>query len=65
MNEGGYYDGWSHYAVIIKPSLQFGMAMRVTMSGKDRKYDQRDYIFELLDHALSCEYDMESLYGDE
>ena len=64
MDEHGGYDGWSHYTAILTPCLQFGFTLRVTMSGKTRKYDNRDYIRDLLDWNLSQEFDQATLYGD-
>ena len=64
MDANGYYAGWSHYTAIMTPCLQPGYRIRVTMSGKTRKYDNRDYIRDLLDHALSQEFDQAALYGD-
>jgi len=64
MDEFGGYDGWTHYTAIMTPCLQFGFNLRVTMSGKTRKYDNRDYIRELLDYTLSREFTQAELYGD-
>src|SRR5262245_39776122 len=46
MNEGGYYDGWSHHTVTITPSLEFGFAIKV--SGRDRN-QIKEYIAETLE----------------
>ena len=64
MDSNGMYDGWSHYTAILTPCLQFDYKLRVTMSGKSRKYADIDYIRDLLDHSLNQSYTQESLYGD-
>ena len=50
MNDAGYYDGWSHHKVIVKPSLAYGFDMRVT--GRDRN-GIKDYIGEVFHNWLS------------
>jgi hypothetical protein len=53
MNEGGYYDGWTHHEVKVTPCLHSGFDVRV--SGKDRN-EIKDYIAETFSHALEAEY---------
>ena len=43
MNEGGI-DGWTEHQVVITPSLEFGMLLKVT--GRDRN-DIKDYLGDL------------------
>src|SRR5579863_8932306 len=30
MNDGGYYDGWTHHDIIVTPDLLFGFNLRIT-----------------------------------
>lgn len=50
MNDGGYYDGWTHHRVIVTPSLMFGFELRIT--GKDRR-NIKEYLHEVYECALS------------
>lgn len=52
MNDAGYYDGWTEYQVIVKPSLLFGFTLRVT--GRDRN-GIKEYILDTFNAALSQE----------
>lgn len=52
MNDGGMYDGWTEHTIIVKPSLAFGITLRVT--GHDRN-DIKDYLTELFDCWLNSE----------
>lgn len=54
MNDGGMYDGWTDHTVVVKPSLAYGLAMRIT--GRDRN-QIKDYIYECFDHSLREEHD--------
>ena len=49
MDEHGGYDGWSNHDIIVTPSLQFGMGLRVT--GRDRN-GVKEYIRSVFYHAL-------------
>ncbi len=53
MDSNGYYCGWSHHQVVVKPSLAFGKELRIT--GLNRN-DIKDYIHEVFDHALDAIY---------
>ncbi len=50
MDEHGSYDGWSAHDVVVTPSLQFGINVRVT--GRDRN-DIKNYIRDVFTHALT------------
>jgi hypothetical protein len=50
INDSGYYDGWSKHKVIITPSLQYGLSLRIT--GLDRNYI-KDYLHELFSVVFS------------
>ena len=52
LNDGGYYDGWTAHKVIITPSLQFGISVKIT--GRDRD-DIKDYLSDVFDTALNAE----------
>lgn len=43
MNANGYYDGWSHHKIIVRPDLSFGFDIKIT--GKDRNCI-KDYIID-------------------
>lgn len=49
MNESGFYDGWTEHKIIVKPSLAFGMEMRIT--GQDRN-DIKEHLHEVYREAL-------------
>src|SRR5690606_9826247 len=53
VNEHGGYDGWTQHKVTVRPSLVFGLDIRV--SGRDRN-DIKDCIAELFHAALSAEW---------
>lgn len=53
MNDAGMYTCWTEHNVIVTPSLQFGIELRVT--GRDRN-DIKEYLRELFDHALRAEF---------
>lgn len=52
MNNGGYYDGWEDYTIIITPSLMSGFNMRIV--GKNRD-DIKDYIYDCFEYPLNEE----------
>ncbi len=56
MNESGMYDGWSEHELVVTPSLQFGIDLRIT--GRDRN-QIKDYLYEVYQHALTDEIDSE------
>ena len=46
MNDGGFYDGWSNFTIVIKPSLAFDFDLEI--KGAFGKYqDTRGYLEEL------------------
>ena len=50
MNDAGYYDGWTEREVIITPSLQFGISIKLTgRNHNDIKY----YLHEVYSCWLS------------
>jgi hypothetical protein len=54
MDEHGGYDGWTQHEIIVRPSLQFGITVRVT--GRDRN-DIKNYLGDIFHEALIAEYD--------
>lgn len=55
MNDGGYYDGWTEFKVIVTPDLAFGFGLKV-QGAFPRKYaDTRDYLIETFNYALEAE----------
>jgi len=55
MNDGGYYDGWRHYKLIITPDLINGANIRIV--GPDYKNTQlKSYLYECFETALAEEY---------
>lgn len=50
MDENGFYDGWTEHQVIVKPSLQFGVDIRIT--GRD-KNQIKEYLHEVYGYALT------------
>jgi hypothetical protein len=52
MNDGGFYDGWTHHVVTVVPSLTCDFHIRV--SGINRN-QIKDYIAEVFEHALRQE----------
>lgn len=62
MDEHGGYDGWTEHTVIIVPSLQFGITIRIT--GKDRD-GIKDYIANTFYHALRTMVDPNFGYTKE
>lgn len=58
MNEDGYYDGWSHFQVIVFPSFTFcGFDMKIKSIGCwHRRYiDTKEYVDETFFQALNKE----------
>lgn len=53
MNEDGYYDGWTHHRIFVRPSLRFALEIS-SVSGSNRN-DIKEYIAEALDMALETE----------
>lgn len=56
MDEGGYYDGWIEFDVIITPSLAFGINLQV--KGRfsklpSRYFDMKNYIGDVFHDALA------------
>jgi hypothetical protein len=51
MNEGGYYDGWTHHSVVVTPTFD-GVFVRVT--GVNRN-DIKDHIAEQFHYLYSIE----------
>lgn len=50
MNDTGMYDGWTQHTLTVKPSLQFGIDIRI--SGRDRN-QIKDYLYEIFQNALT------------
>lgn len=54
MDENGYYTGWTHHVVTVKPSLVHEFT--ITISGRNTN-NIKAYISELLYAVLKKEYD--------
>lgn len=54
MDEGGYYDGWTHFSVIVKPSLVHEITIQI-VGRFPRKYDDKDFIHNVFLEALMKE----------
>ncbi len=52
MNENGMYDGWTTHRIIVKPSLSFGLDIRIT--GRDRN-QIKEYLHEIVHADLTQE----------
>ena len=52
MNQDGYYDGWTAHTLTVKPSLMFGIDLRIT--GRDRN-DIKDYLYDVYRDWLTTE----------
>ena len=50
MDETGTYDGWTEHAIIVKPSLAFGVDIKIT--GRD-KNGIKEYLAEVYQDALT------------
>lgn len=51
MNDAGMYDGWTDHRVIVTPSLEFGISLKIT--GRDRNI--KEYLYEEFELALKQE----------
>lgn len=51
MNDGGYYDGWTHHKITIRPRFD---GIDVTISGRNRN-DIKEYLHQTYHHALSAQ----------
>lgn len=54
MNEGGFYDGWTDHSIIVRPSLAFGIDLRIT--GRDRNAI-KEYLYDVFNFAMSQDVD--------
>ena len=52
MDENGYYNGWTEHTITVRPSLAFGIDIRI--SGPNRN-DIKDYLAETYGYALKQE----------
>ena len=52
MDAHGFYAGWTSHEVIVTPSLQFGISLRIT--GRNRN-EIKDYLHEIFDLSLRAE----------
>ena len=51
MNDGGYYDGWINFKLVLTGSLRFGFNLAIT--GNFGKYqDIKDYLHETFSFAF-------------
>jgi hypothetical protein len=49
MDENGMYSGWTEHKLIVTPSLQFGISLRIT--GRDRNH-VKEYLYEVFQTDL-------------
>ena len=49
MNDAGMYDGWTAHRIIVKPSLVYGIDLKI--SGRDRN-QIKDYLADVFHVAL-------------
>jgi len=56
MDQAGGYAGWTEHSLIVTPSLQFGLDLRIT--GRDRN-GIKEYLHETYHHALTDEIEAE------
>lgn len=61
MDENGFYDGWTDYTVIVKPSLADGFDLRI--KGKDRNC-LKDYLAEIYSWHLRQNVWQDATAGD-
>jgi hypothetical protein len=54
MDEMGGYDGWTDHNIIVTPSLQFGIEIRIT--GRDKNMI-KDYLYDIFYDALNTVID--------
>jgi hypothetical protein len=52
MDEHGFYDGWTEHTLTVRPSLQFGVDLKI--SGRNRN-EIKDYLHDLFHHAISIQ----------
>ena len=52
MDDVGYHDGWTEHTLTVKPSLQFGIDLRI--SGPNRN-DLKEYLYDLFGYALKMD----------
>lgn len=65
MDDNGMYAGWDEYRLTVKPSLVFGINMRIVCidrSSEDRYRNYtKEYFYQLFDYALNQEVDISTL----
>lgn len=54
MDEHGHYDGWTEHTIIVTPSLETGIKLRIT--GRNRN-DIKDYLYDVFRTWLTEEID--------
>jgi len=54
MNERGFYDGWTDHTITVRPSLEFGLILKV--SGSNRN-DINSYLGDLFYECLTIDID--------
>lgn len=52
MDENGYYDGWTHHKLVVRPSLVHDIDMKI--SGENRN-DIKEYLYDTFHYALTQE----------
>ena len=52
MDENGMYDGWTSHQIIVRPSLVYGLDIRIT--GRDRN-QIKEYLHEIFRDAFQRE----------
>ena len=58
MNEGGYYDGWIHFTVVVTPSLISDFDLKIVgrfSKLKSQYYGHKDYFYDVFSEALGTE----------
>lgn len=60
MNDGGYYDGWTHHKIVVTPSFS-GINLRIT--GRDLN-GIKDYLYDVYEYALRQDVDDKPLPTD-
>ena len=53
MTENGYYDGWTYYTIVVRPSLKY--TIEITISGRDRN-NVKDYLWDVYFNWLTSEF---------
>jgi hypothetical protein len=56
MNDAGFYDGWTDHQIVVRPSLVFGMALRI--AGRNRN-DIKEYMYEVFHETLTTDVPVE------